>query len=284
MAIGARPSSSIFVMQEPQKRCCTQDTSACRVSRCAIMQTSQRSRDPTSAVGWSSPLSTLTSSSWLSSSSTSDSDTEHYTIGADAVCNMDHVGRRSKLTNWRPWLHYSLHAFCIRYDDEDITCAWSWKLPENCQFNLAHMHACIVCIVPNYYFIHGVSYFSFTAFSIPAFSTLCSFVPHFPVLHFHVSHFQRPLLGNQSSTSNLGPHPKRNYKHCLLVTSSLQILGPKCLEFEVSGKQLLCCRRARLCDTEIQHMIIISNAVDDIQNSKFCVRVSVMFKNCMTAN
>ena len=61
----ARPSSSIFVIQEPQKpqkRWCPQGTSACRVSRCAITQTSQRSWDPTSADGWSSPLSTLTSS------------------------------------------------------------------------------------------------------------------------------------------------------------------------------------------------------------------------------
>ena len=36
---------------------------------------------------------------------------------------------------------------------------------------------------------YPASYFSFLAFSIPAFSTLCSFVPHFPVLHFHVLYF-----------------------------------------------------------------------------------------------
>ena len=112
----------------------------------------------------------------------------HWTLlGADAVCNMDHVGRDlagKKPTNWRPSLHYSLHAFCIWYDDEDITCAW--KLPENCQFNIAHMHACIVCILPNYYFIYGVSYLSFPAFSSPAFSR-----PAFSCLAFSASPLKR---------------------------------------------------------------------------------------------
>jgi len=62
------------------------------------------------------------------------------------------------------------------------------------------MHACIVCIVPNYYFIYGVSYLSFPAFSSPAFSTLCNFVPHFPVLHFHVLHFRATFSSLAFST------------------------------------------------------------------------------------
>jgi len=57
------------------------------------------------------------------------------------------------------------------------------------------------------YLTYGVPYFSCPLFTVPTFSTFCSFVPHSPVLHFttpckfvlhfhvlhfHVMHFQRP--------------------------------------------------------------------------------------------
>jgi len=65
------------------------------------------------------------------------------------------------MANWRPWLHYSVHAL--------------------------YMHNATLL----YYFTYGFPYFSFPAFSIPAFSTLClcCFVQHFPFLHFPAMYF-----------------------------------------------------------------------------------------------
>jgi len=95
----------------------------------------------------------------------------------------------------------------------------------------------------NYYFTCGFPYFSFPAFSIPAFSTLSGFVPHFPVLHFLVSHFQRPRydpqLVKRSSenvlyrvqlyrtrpTSNSGTRYLQCYKHYAKLNAAKKSVG-----------------------------------------------------------
>ena len=137
---------------------------------------------------------------WEKSDRLTDRQTDRQTDASDfIICPMPcystsvivHIVSRSTFEHWSELTSSLVCDLCLWHGPISCDTRLHGSRPTNKLQSFAALFT--LYIMPNYCSTYGLPYRPvIPVFFIPAFSTSCSFVPYFPVLHFYVSHFQRP--------------------------------------------------------------------------------------------